>query len=96
MCTEYSETLDFFGYMILSAPDFPIEDGMTLTSAFESLLHGVDAVASKMTNPNAREKLARCREEVNRSISLFATQDISMALMHLQHAREMFRRSKAL
>ncbi len=94
VCQEYGDTLDFFSYLILFAPDFPSEDDMTMDRALSNLKHGLDAVESKTTRVDSLQKLKMCREDVDQASCLYRSGNVLEAEKHLQAAREWFRKSR--
>jgi hypothetical protein len=94
VCQEHGDALDFFSYVILFAPDFPIEDEMTLDRAFSNMQHGVDAARSRTTMADSLRELDLCREELHKARGLYESGEVLEAEKRLQAARERFRTSK--
>jgi hypothetical protein len=93
-CEEYGDTLDFFAYVFLSAPDFPEEDEITLELALNNLKHGVRAVMSRATNEESLRKLNLCWQDLNKAAELYLSGNILDAEKYIQTSQEWFRKSK--
>lgn len=60
----FSETADFFVVVMLGAPEFTLDDGLTLDQAFRDLEVGIDSVIAKAKKSDAVALLERCKAEL--------------------------------
>jgi len=86
ICRGIDETLEFLGYMIVCAPDFPAEDQITMASAFNNVRHGVRTIATSTSNQPVLEKLLSAGDYLNKSETLFLDGDETEGLRVLQLA----------
>jgi hypothetical protein len=89
------EVLDLFGYVILSAPDFPEEDDTNTDVEIARLAEAVKRIWSDELSDEKRRWLALCLKEIGKVGQLFRLGDEQKGLELLQSAEGHFKNALA-
>ena len=90
ICTNYSDTKDFFAYTIVFGPDFPSEDQMTIERALDNLMSGIDATEVQFGSSQCQTLLQECRSRIDLASQCFRIGEKLQADKHLQNAYHSF------
>lgn len=96
---NYRDTLDYFTFVLLSAPDFsdaPTKYTLTLDDVMKNLDAGVVGVASRVKNPEAQGLFEKCREEIKATHQLYRDVKIPEAKRNIQAAEKLFKQAAKL
>lgn len=96
---NYRSTLDFFTFVLFSAPDFPnppTKHALVLDEVMEGLDAGVIGVASRVKNPEALALFEKCREEIKATHQFYKDGKIPEAKRNIQAAEKLFKQAAKL
>lgn len=91
ICTDYTSTLEYFSFILLFAPDFPVGRKTTVDEAFQELEEGIVSEVTKAKNPQAAELFVRCRQLIQEALQLYKADKISPAKRRVQDAEKLFK-----
>ena len=86
----FTETSDLFAYVFLFAPEFTIDDDVTLHSAFGELLDRIAGLERQAGFPDSVATLGWCRKKVALSMEQFEAGNDEVGFAELQEAHHRF------
>ena len=90
-CKGKGDVLLRLNYMVIHAPDFPPEGGMTLSLAFETVEHGLLRIESGDARPAVVAVVGRVRAVLKDAKARFEAGEVIPACHLLQDAEELLR-----
>ena len=90
-CKGKSDVLLQLNYMVIHAPEFPPEGGMTLSLAFETVEYGLSRIESEDARPAVVAAIGRIRATLRDALVKFDAGDIVPACHLLQDAEDLLR-----
>ncbi|MEJ1098498.1 hypothetical protein V9L00_18190 [Pseudoxanthomonas sp. CCNWLW206] len=90
-CKSKNDVLLRLNYMVIHAPDFPPEGGMTLSLAFDTVEHRLSRIESEDARPAVVALIARLRAVLRDAQTKFDAGEIVPACHLLQDAEDLLR-----
>ena len=90
-CKSKQDVLLQLNYMVIHAPDFPPEGGMTTEMAFATVEYGLARIAEIDGTPSVLEGIGRIRSILEQAKLKFAQGEIVPACHLLQDAEDVLR-----
>lgn len=90
-CKGKNDVLLQLNYMVVHAPDFPPEGGMTLSLAFDTVEHGLAKIELEDARPAVVAIIARVRTILGDARARFDAGEIVPACHLLQDAEDLLR-----
>ncbi len=84
--------LDHFSYVLVYAPDFPIEDGTDLEAEFARLLKWIRDLQDTLQDAHRKRWIEISVQEIEESLSYYRAGDRNKGGVLLQSAEEHFKR----
>lgn len=86
-CNSFEDLIDFIAYVVLTAPDaFPVDDNMSLSSAFEELEHGLKCAEREC---GASPAIEQCKTLFREARCLYDEGKVKEGAWKLQDAEEL-------
>jgi len=90
-CRSKQDILEHLTYMVLRAPNFPVEDEMDLNLAFDCLEYGLKIIEKEDARPAVVSAIAQMRAELLQARTLFDSGEVVPACHKLQDAEGILR-----